>query len=106
MASLVHNITGVLTKELLAIGDNIDTIQSILISNTHASSPSFLDVFIKKKCNTKYYFCKGYLLQKGETLVLDHKHVSFPNSIGEFGLYIKLTASASETPAVDVLIKK
>ena len=44
---------------------------------------------------------KQVLLPADTSLIYD---VSFDNDGGEFGLYIKLTKSASETPAVDVII--
>lgn len=37
-------------------------------------------------------------------VTLDFKNPVFSNLSAEFGLYIKLTKSASETPAVDVII--
>jgi hypothetical protein len=45
---------------------------------------------------------KNVELPVGATLIYDG--VKFSNNAGEFSLYIKLTKSASETPAVDVVI--
>ena len=103
--TLEHKITGVLTNELIAIGEDYGGISSVLASNVHATSPSYIDIFLRTSCNTKYYFCKGYLLQKGDTLILNNKHMSFNNTSDGFGLYVKLTAAVGETPAVDILIK-
>ena len=61
---------------------------------------SFL--YIEKKLTGKFYILKDVELPIGASLLHD---VSFDTATGEFGLYIKLTKSASETPAVDVIIK-
>ena len=45
---------------------------------------------------------KGVKLPIGVTFI--YEGVRFNNKTSEFGLYIKLTKSASETPAVDVIL--
>jgi len=44
---------------------------------------------------------KSVKLPVGVTLI---KGISFDNSAGGFGLFIKLTKGASETPTVDVIL--
>ena len=101
------NITGAssaaaeLTRELLAAGDNI-SVTSISLVNVHASTKCSVDLYIEKKLTGKFYLLKGISLPVGVTLFHDIK--SFNNKAGEFGLYIKLTKSASETPTVDVIL--
>lgn len=96
-----HNITGELTKTLLEVGDNLK-ISSISLTNVHASIKCTVDLYIEKALTGKFYLLKSVSLPVGATLF--HDIVSFSNYSGEFGLYIKLTKSASETPAVDVVL--
>ena len=96
-----HNITGELTKELLAAGDNTN-VSSISLTNIHASIKCTVDLYIEKTLTGKFYLLKSISLPIGVTLF--HDIVSFNNFSGEFGLFIKLTKSASEIPAVDVIL--
>ena len=96
-----HNITGEITKKLLAAGDN-SKISSIYLTNIHASTKCTVDLYIEKKLTGKFYLLKSVILPIGVTLF--HDIVSFNNYSGEFGLFIKLTKSASETPTVDVIL--
>ena len=101
------NITGAssaaaeLTQELLAPGDGVG-VSSIALTNVHASTTCKVDLYIEKKLDGKYYILKGVSLPIGVTLVHDF---TFNNATGQFGLYIKLTKGASETPAVDVILR-
>ena len=99
--AVFKNITGELTQELLAAGDNID-VTSISLVNINGALPCTVDLYIEKKLTGKFYLMKDINLPIGVTL--DFKNPVFSNSTAEFGLYIKLTKSASETPAVDVII--
>ena len=107
MATRFHNITGAtsaaaeVTRELLAPGDNI-RVSSISLCNLHASAGCTVDLYIEKKLTGKFYLLKSVSLPIGVTLFHDIK--SFNNKAGEFGLYIKLTKSASEIPSVDVIL--
>ena len=107
MAFLNHNVTGEITKELLAVGENID-LSSISLCHVHATLACTVDLYIEKKLTPgktsdasfgKFYILKNTLLPAGASLL----H-SFAFNNGKFGLFIKLTKSASETPAVDVII--
>ena len=101
------NITGAssaaaeLTRELLAPGSNA-VISKISLTNIHASTKCTVDLYIEKKLTGKFYLLKSVSLPIGVTLF--HDIVGFDNSNGQFGLYIKLTKSASETPSVDVIL--
>jgi hypothetical protein len=94
-----HNITGILTQELLAVGDSANT-SSIWLTNIHASDAVVVDLYIEKQITGKFYLLKNYSIATAKYLFLDK--IGFNNSSGEFGLYIKLNAADS---AVDIIIK-
>ena len=107
MASRYHNITGEVTTELLAAGDNV-AVSSISLANVEGTNAVSIDLFIQKSGSVvdsitqeRYYFFKQILLPADTSYKYD---LGFNNKAGEFGLFIKLTKSASETPAVDVII--
>ena len=95
------NITGELTQELLAAGDNVN-VSKISLTNIHADTKCTVDLYIEKKLTGTFYLLKAVELPIGATLI--YEDVRFNNNPNEFGLYIKLTKSASETPTVDVII--
>jgi len=95
------NITGELTQELLAAGSGV-SVSKISLTNIEGSRSCTVDLYIEKKLTGKFYLLKGVELPLGATLIYDD--MKFSNRAGEFGLYIKLTKSASETPAVDIII--
>jgi len=101
MATKHHNISGELTQELLAAGDKV-SVQKISLTNIHVDKSCTVDLYIEKSLTGKFYLIKGVELPVGATLIYDD--MSFSNAEGQFGLYIKLTKSASETPTVDVII--
>ena len=85
------NITGELTQELLAAGDNI-SVSSISLTNVDSTGTAVdaeVDLYIEKKLTGKFYLLKSVKIPYGVTLFHDIK--SFNNKTGEFGLYIKLT---------------
>ena len=96
------NVTGEITKELLAAGSNINS-PSISLTNVEGTNACTVDLYIEKKLTGKFYLLKNVSIPAGVTLLHDIK--GFNNKTGEFGLYIKLTKSASETPAVDVILQ-
>ena len=103
MATRHHNISGELTQELLAAGDGVN-VRSISLANIHASTTCTVDLYIEKQLTGKFYIIKSLQLPVGATLILEGNDVNFNNRASEFGLYIKLTQGASETPTVDVII--
>ena len=98
-----HNISGELTQELLAVGDSYNVAYVSLV-NVHASITCTVDLYIEKNLTGKFYFMKNIALPVGVTLILEKGDLNFNNNSGEFGLFIKLTKGASETPVVDVII--
>ena len=101
------NISGELTQELLAPGDNTN-VSKIFLTNIQKVSKCKVDLYVEKNLKGKFYILKGVELPKGVTLVYDN--VKFDNSINEFGLYIKLTDGATFTltgsidPAASVIV--
>ena len=91
MATKHHNISGELTTEILASGDDIN-VTSIALTNVQKVSKCKVDLFIKKPTTGKFYILKGVELPTGTTLTHD---ISFSNREGDFGLFIKLTDGAS-----------
>ena len=102
MATLHHNISGELTQQLLVPGDNVK-ISKISLTNIHATTMCAVDLYIEKKLTGKFYLLKGVELPIGTTFM--HSGIGFDNSANGFALYIKLNKSASETPAVDVILQ-
>ena len=98
-----HNISGELTQELLAVGANVNLSQVSLV-NVHASTTCTVDLYIEKSLTGKFYMMKSMALPVGVTLILEKGDLKFNNNSGQFGLFIKLTKGASETPVVDVII--
>ena len=103
MAVTVHNISGEITKELLAAGENVD-VSSVSLCNTHATRECTVNLFMEQKTTASitggtFHIFKNTLLPAGSTITHNFK---FDNSI--FGLFIKLTKSVSETPTVDVIL--
>jgi len=102
MATRNHNVSGELTKELLAAGDGA-TVSSISLVNIHASTTCAVDLYIERQTITstvspesiveggKFYIVKSLPLVVGVSAIL--KDVKFSNISSEFGLYIKLNKS-------------
>ena len=85
------NITGELTQELLAAGDNTN-VSSISLTNVDSTGTAVdaeVDLYIEKKLTGKFYLLKSVKIPYGVTLFHDIR--SFNNKTGEFGLYMKLT---------------
>ena len=87
MASRYHNISGELTQELLAVGDNVK-VSSVSLTNLGKIQNCKVDLYIEKKLTGKFYIMKSVSLPIGATL---SHNFSMNNSADEFGLYIKLT---------------
>jgi len=82
------NISGELTQQLLAPGDNVN-VSKISLTNTQKVSNCKVDLYIEKARKGKFYLLKGVELPIGTTLIYDD--TKFSNAANEFGLYIKLT---------------
>jgi len=93
MATLHHNISGELTQELLAPGNNVK-VSKISLTNVQKVSKCKVDLYINRVSGEdygKFYLLKGVELPIGATLIYDD--IKFNNAV--YGLYIKLTDGAS-----------
>ena len=88
------NISGELTQQLLAPGDNVD-VSKVSLTNIQKVSNCKVDLYIEKTLTGRFYLMKGVELPIGATLIYDD--MKFSNRGGQFGLYIKLTDGASFT---------
>ena len=88
------NISGELTQQLLAPGDNVN-VSKISLTNTQKVSKCKVDLYIEKALTGKFYLMKGVELPIGATLIYDD--MRFSNNTNEFGLYIQLTDGDSFT---------
>ena len=101
------NITGELTQQLLAAGNNT-SVSSVSLTNTDSSHTGIVDLYIEKNLTGKFYLLKNVSIPAGVTLLHDIK--GFNNKVGEFGLYIKLTKTTLFTltgsidPAASVIV--
>ena len=82
------NISGELTQELLAPGDNVKLSQ-ISLTNVQKVSNCKVDLYIEKKLTGRFYLLKNVELPVGTSLI--YNDVTFSNAENDFGLYIKLT---------------
>ena len=88
------NITGELTQELLAAGDNT-SVSQVSLTNTDATHTGIVDLYIEKKLTGKFYLLKNVNIPPGVTLI--HSIRGFNNKSDEFGMYIKLTKTTTVT---------
>jgi len=105
MATTHHNLSGILTKELLAVGDDV-SVSRVSLVNTHASNACTLDLYIEKTKSGAvnegiFYILKNMTLPVGATLILEKGDLTFSNKANEFGLYVKLTQAST---TADVII--
>ena len=88
-----HNVTGELTKELLAVDSNTN-VSSISLTNVDSSTTTVdavVDLYVERPLTGKFYLLKGVSIPVGVTLIHDIVGLSTDN--GELGLYIKLILS-------------
>ena len=83
MATTHHNISGELTQELLAAGDEFN-VKAISLANVHASTTCTVDLYIEKQLTGKFYLAKNLALPVGTTLVLEGGDVRFSNGVAQF----------------------
>ena len=106
MATLQHNITTVLTQNLLAAGDNVSNTKYISIANVHASTTAKVDLFLNKGDNN-YYLLQNVEIPKETTLVLTKEdNIAFDNSANGFSLRIQVDNGSTTAVPVDVIISR
>ena len=105
MATLQHNITTVLTKELLKVGDNVSSVKYISIANVDSDS-AIVNLLLNKASNN-YYLIKGYRLTPGSTLYLNKdNNIAFDNSNNGFSLRTQVQSDSGAAVSVDVIITR
>ena len=104
-----HNITGStgVDIELIASGENVEAIRSIMITNTHATADATVSLFIQDDptaaATSTFYILSTVAIPSDTSLLLDNSSVlSFNNSSSGYGLYI--TVGSSDT--LDVMINR
>lgn len=106
MATLQHNITTVLTQDLLTVGDNVSSANYISIANVDASNTAKVDLFLNKGDNN-YYLLKNVEIPKETTLVLTKEdNIAFDNSANGFSLRIQVDNGSTTAVPVDVIISR
>ena len=105
MATLQHNLSTVLTTELLTAGDEINDIKNISIANVDLDS-AIINLFLNKGDNN-YYLIKGYRLTPGSTLFLNKdNNIAFDNSDDGFSLRTQVQDDSGGAVSVDVIITR
>jgi hypothetical protein len=106
VATLQHNITTVLTQDLLTVGDNVSSANYISIANVDASNTAKVDLFLNKGDNN-YYLLKNVEIPKETTLVLTKEdNIAFDNSANGFSLRIQVDNGSTTAVPVDVIISR
>jgi hypothetical protein len=104
-----HNIDGSngVDVELIAPGENVGAIKSIMITNTHATADATVTLFIENDPTAAaasiFKILSTVAIPSDTSLLLDNNTVlSFDNSSDGYGLY--LTVGSSDT--LDVMINR
>jgi len=105
-ATFFHNITTVLTKDLLSAGDNVSNLNSITIANVDNTNEANVDLFLNKD-DDNFYILKNVLIPLGATLVLGPEdNIAFNNSASGYSMRIQVDNGSTTAVAVDVILKR
>jgi len=105
VATLQHNITTTLTKNLLEAGDGINNAKSITFSNVDSTNDAKVDLFLNKG-DDNFYILKNVLIPLGSTLVLGPEdNIGFNNSTSGFSMRTQIDDGSTTAVAVDIIIK-
>jgi len=106
LATLQHNITTILTQNLLTSGDNVSNAKYISIANVDSTNTAKVDLFLNKGDND-YYLLKNVEIPIETTLVLTKDdNITFDNSTNGFSLRIQVDNGGTTAVPVDVLITR
>tara|TARA_R100000742_G_C4257548_1_gene75411 strand:+ start:580 stop:906 length:327 start_codon:yes stop_codon:yes gene_type:complete len=106
VATFFHNITTVLTKDLLTVGDGISNLKSITISNVDDTNDAKVDLFLNKGSDN-FYILKNVLIPLESTLVLGPEdNISFNNGTSGYSMRIQVDNGSTTAVAVDVILKR
>ena len=75
----LHNITGELTQQILAVGSNIN-VSSISLTNINFGCSPLIDLYIERQLAGKFYLLKKVEIPVGVTLI--HDVVGLRNEVG------------------------
>ena len=105
--ALFHNITTVLTKDLLTTGDNVNNLKSITIANVDTSNDAKVDLFLNKG-DDNFYILKKVDIPVGFTLVLGPEdNIKFNNTTNGYSMRIQVdTGDGATAAAVDVILRR
>ena len=104
--ALFHNITTVLTKDLLTAGDNVNGLKSITIANVDTSNDAKVDLFLNKG-DDNFYILKNVLIPLGSTLILGPEdNIAFNNGSNGYSMRIQVDDGSTTAVAVDVILKR
>tara|TARA_R100000900_G_scaffold52644_1_gene42141 strand:+ start:199 stop:504 length:306 start_codon:yes stop_codon:yes gene_type:complete len=98
--ALQSNITTTAITSVLAAGENVSKIDTIRLTNTHASTTATVDLFIDSDSLGTFYIIKNVSILAGTSLVLN-EGLNFDNSNNGYTMYAKLGAGE-----IDILINK
>jgi len=105
LATLQHNITTVLTQNLLKAGDNVNKAKYISIANV-GSGTAYVDLLFNKE-NNNYYLLKEGIIPVGSTLTLNQDdNIAFDNTVNGFSLRIQVDDGSTSAVPVDVVITR
>ena len=105
-ATFFHNITTVLTKDLLSAGDNVSNLKSITLANVDSSNNAKVDLFLNKG-DDNFYILKDVSIPRKNTLVLyPDDGIVFNNNANGFSMRIQVDNGSGAATAVDVIIRK
>jgi hypothetical protein len=105
-ATFFHNITTVLTKDLLSAGDNVSNLKSITLANVDSSNNAKVDLFLNKG-NDNFYILKNIEIPNENTLVLGPEdNIAFNNTASGFSMRIQVDNGSGAACDVDVILKR
>jgi len=106
MATFFHNITSILTKDLLSAGDNISNLKSITLANIDSSNEAKVDLFLNKGSDN-FYILKESAIPVGFTLVLGPEdNIAFNNGTNGYSMRIQVDDGSGGAVNLDVILKR
>ena len=106
MATFFHNITSILTKDLLTVGDGISNLNSITIANVDSSNDAKVDLFLNKGTDN-FYILKNVSIPLRSTLVLGPEdNIVFNNGSNGYSMRIQVDEGSTTAVNVDVILKR
>lgn len=106
-----HNVANEAKVVLVEQGVEISKISNVVITNTHSSNSTLIDLYIGSLAKggtvsqTSYYIIKNKFLHTGESIILKNPVLSFNSNDNGYSLIMQLTGVGTTAPTVDVLLK-